>query len=79
MKKQTYIARLKDNAGNIVTFERFSCKKAETVKAQLLKVWSASALYRTFCRNAEIVEVYATPDGYNTEEAPTMIFKLETA
>lgn len=75
--KQTFIARLKDKSGNYVTFERFSCRKPETVKAQLLKVFSDSSLYRVCIKPAEIVEVYATPDGYNANPIPVIIFELK--
>lgn len=75
--KQTFIARLKDKSGNYVTFERFSCRKPETVKAQLLKVYHDSSLYRVCIKPAEIVEVYATPDGYNADPIPVIIFELK--
>lgn len=76
-KKQTFIAYLKDEAGNMVTFERFSCVKAETAKKQLLEVFTRSSLYRVSVKPAKTAEVYATPDGYNTDPAPVLVFDLK--
>lgn len=76
-KKQTFIAYLKDEAGNNVTFERFSCVKAETAKKQLLEVFTRSSLYRVSVKPATRAEVYATPDGYNTDPAPVLVFDLK--
>lgn len=76
-KKQNFVAYLKDEAGNMVTFERFSCMKAETAKRQLLEVFTRSSLYRVSVKPATRAEVYATPDGYNTDPAPVLVFDLK--
>jgi hypothetical protein len=76
-KKQNFVAYLKDEAGNMVTFERFSCMKAETAKKQLLEVFTRSSLYRVSVKPATRAEVYATPDGYNTDPAPVLVFDLK--
>ena len=76
-KRQNFVAYLKDEAGNMVTFERFSCMKAETAKKQLLEVFTRSSLYRVCVKPATRAEVYATPDGYNANPIPVIIFELK--
>lgn len=61
--------------GKQVTFERFGCKRAETVKRQMLKLLQNS-LYRACIDGADTVEIYATPDGYTKEEKPCLAFSV---
>ena len=72
--KQTYIAFFEDRAGKRIDFERFSCKKVETVKKYIRELWNNS-LYRVCTKGAEIVKIYATPDGIQAAE-PAAIVEL---
>ena len=74
--KQTYIAVLEDRDFNMVTFERFACKKAETVKKQMEALFKSS-LYMACIKGAVSVAIYATPDGYSREEAPCLCFNIK--
>ena len=71
----TFIAFFEDNAGNRITFERFACKKVSTVKKYIRELWSNS-LYRVCTRGAEIVKIYATPDGYTAQNTPEAVIEL---
>lgn len=75
MKEQTYIAFFEDRAGKRIDFERFSCKKVETVKKYIRQLWNNS-LYRVCTKGAKIVKIYATPDEYNTLSEPAAIVEL---
>lgn len=66
MKKQTFIVYIKDVSGNMVTFERFSCKKPETVRKAMIKLFE-NDLYRVCNRAAKKIELWDTPNGYKTE------------
>ena len=72
---QTYIAIVEDKNFNMITFERFSCKKLKTVKKNMLSLFQNS-LYRACTPGAAAVAVYKTPDGYNKEESPCMCFNV---
>lgn len=65
----TYIAIIRDENGMQLSFERFSCKKAETVKRQMQQLFK-NELYRICIGNAATIDIYATPDGYNRETTP---------
>ncbi len=69
MKEQTFIAKIYDAAGTCIDFERFTCKRAETVKKHMLRLFD-NELYRICTRGAEKVVIYATPAGmeYNVME-----------
>lgn len=75
MKKQTYIAMIRDNAGQAITFERFTCKRAATVKQNMQQLFK-SDLYRACTKGAATVDVYATPGGYHREPAPVLTFEV---
>lgn len=64
MKEQTYIVYLVDDEGGKVDFERFSCKKIETVKRSMQQLLSNS-LYRVLNKTATKLEIYKT--AYSTE------------
>ena len=66
MKKQTFIAIIKDNTGKEISFERFSCKRADTVKNNMVKLFN-NDLYKACMKNAATVEIYSTTDGYNRD------------
>ena len=73
--KQTFIAIIKNRAGREITFERFSCKRAETVRTNMMQLFK-SDLYRACTRGAETVEIYRTPDGYSREEKPVFTMNI---
>lgn len=58
-----------------ITFERFNCKKIDTVKKNMVKLLN-NDLYRACIKGAKKVKIYRTPDGYNREEKPVFIMDL---
>ena len=76
MQTMTYIAIIQDKDFNQISFERFSCKRLQTVKENMLKLFSNS-LYKACTPGAAAVAVYKTPDGYNKEEYPCMCFNVK--
>ena len=77
MKQQTFIAFFKDSNGEKIDFERFSCRRAETVKKYIEQLWK-SALYRACTKGAETVSIYATPDGIHEQPEPVAVVDLAT-
>lgn len=75
MKKQTFIAIIRDDAGKAITFERFTCKKADTVKRNMQQLFK-SELYRICIGDAATIDIYATPDGYTKEATPDAIMTV---
>lgn len=75
MKKQTFVAIIKDASGKELTFERFSCKRSGTVKTGMMKLLE-NDLYRACVKGAATVEVYSTPDGYNREKNSVLMFTV---
>ena len=75
MQQQTFIAVLLDKSFNQVGFERFSCKKPETVEKLMKKLFD-SPLYRVCSKEAVSIAIYATPDGYNREKDPCKAFYI---
>ena len=69
MKQQTFIVKIYRN-NDQVDFERFTCKKAQTVKANFQKLLENS-LYNTllFMNKPTHAICYATPDGAAETEA----------
>lgn len=65
--KQTYIARIIDGNGNMIGFERFACKKVETVRNNMYRLFQ-NDLYRVCNKTARKLRIYATPDGYHVED-----------
>ena len=76
MRQQTFIAILKDKDFNMVTLERFACKRAATVRNQMESLLQ-NGLYRVCTKEAVIVEIYATPDGYTKEPNPCICFNIK--
>lgn len=76
MKKQTFIALIKDENGNNIGFERFACKKLETVRKNMIDLFN-NDLYRICMSNANMIYVYATPDGYNKDIFPAAQWEVE--
>ena len=75
MKKQTFIAIIKDHAGKEISFERFSCKRADTVKKNMKKLFD-NDLYKACMKNAATVEIYSTTDGYNRDPGIIEVFTV---
>ena len=67
--KQNFIVYLNDDAGKMVTFERFACARLDTVKRNMTKLLKSS-LYRACIKPATSYSVYRTPDGYQKETTP---------
>lgn len=62
MKKQTYIVYIYDEPGKMIGFERFCCKKIETVLKHMNTLFK-NDLYRVCNSGAAKIQVYRTPDG----------------
>lgn len=73
--KQTFLVYVKDASGKIITFERFGCKRAETVKKHMLQLFNNS-LYRVCVKNAATFEIYKTENTVNGQ-APTMVIDVK--
>lgn len=65
--RQTYIARIIDGNGDMIGFERFGCKKVETVRNNMYRLFQ-NDIYRACNRTARKLRIYATPDGYHIED-----------
>lgn len=75
MRKQTFIAIIKDHTGKEISFERFTCKRADTVKNNMVKLFN-NDLYRACLKNAATVEIYSTSNGYNRDAEPVNVFTV---
>lgn len=73
--KQTFIAYIYDNNGRQMDFVRFACKKASTVKNNMMKL-KENSLYRVCTKGADHVKVFATPNGIDKESIPCMEFEF---
>lgn len=76
MKQQTYIAIIEDKDFKQMNFERFCCKKVDTVVKNMRELFK-SDLYRACSKGAVSVAIYATPDGINMEENPCACFNID--
>lgn len=76
MKKQNFIAIVENKNFQMITFERFSCAKVETVKKQMQELFKNS-LYRACTPGAVSVSIYRTPDGYKKENYPCCCFNIK--
>lgn len=67
MKKQTFLVSMQDINGTQKDFYRFSCKKPETCKNQIIVAAKKHSIFPTLWKkdNISTVICYATPDGYN--------------
>lgn len=68
MKKMEYIVYICNN-DSVITFERFSCKRLETVKKSM-ETLLTSDLYRACIKGATKADIYRTLDGYQREPEP---------
>lgn len=76
MKQQTFIVYLEDKNLKMVTFERFSCRRLETVINQMQELLKNS-LYRACTKEAVSVAIYKTPNGYTKDPAPCCCFNIK--
>ena len=76
MKKQTYIAIIFNSNGREIGFERFACKKIETVRKNMIELFN-NDLYRICNKDAAQIKVYATPDGYTMIPDPLAYWQVE--
>ena len=78
--KVTYISREIDVNGKQMDFERWACKKPETIKNRYARVYRESALFQTLMRinKIERIDIYRTPDGYHAEQEPCYSFDLSS-
>ena len=75
--KQTFLALIKDANGKTITFERFSCKRPETVRANMEKVL-ANDLYRVCIgKEAAAVEIYKTDYTVTENQQPVITFTIK--
>lgn len=65
IKQQTFLSKIEDDKGNMIDFERWSCKQLSTVTANLRKLYKMSLFQRLYKGKGLHVVIYATPDGYN--------------
>ena len=72
MKKQTYIAYFKDENGDMITFERFTCKRVKTVVKSIRELLN-NDLYMVCVKGTKTVEIYASPDGSHIEMVPEYV------
>ena len=81
MKQQNCILKVVKN-GVTIDFERFACKKAQSVINQYKKTFLPCNFNDYFFREyhtADVIKIIATPDGYNDgetleEDTPEQIF-----
>ncbi|RHC46687.1 hypothetical protein DW839_30880 [Enterocloster bolteae] len=70
MKQQNCILKVVKN-GVTIDFERFACKKAQSVINQYKKTFLPCNFNDYFFREyhtADVIKIIATPDGYNDGE-----------
>lgn len=65
IKRQTFLSKIEDDEGNMIDFERWSCKRLSTVEANLRKLYKMSLFQRLYKGKGLHVVIYATPDGYD--------------
>ena len=75
MKKQTFIVFIYNADGKRIDFERFACKKVDTVKKHMNILFN-DRLYRICTPGAASWKVFETPDGVNHGENPVYIHNL---
>lgn len=71
--KQTFLVYIKDASGKIITFERFGCKRLETVEKNMEKLINNS-MYCACIKGAATYEIYQTENTANG--APIMIYDI---
>ena len=75
MKRQTFIAMVFDKERQAefesIDFQRWTYKRPQTVKTKMIELcehYHFPEYYDKVCK------IYATPDGYNYEKTPTLVF-----
>lgn len=75
MKKMTFIAMVFDKEHQakheIVDFQRWDYKRAQTVKTKMLELCQRPIFSDYY---GKVCKIYASPDGYNHEANPTLVF-----
>lgn len=76
MPKQTFISCYYKNENDkmYVDFNRWGYKKPETI---LKKILDFIKEYPLLCKEWNTIKIFATPDGYNAEETPILIYNNE--
>lgn len=84
--KQTFIAYMLDDNGNVIDFYRFSYKRASAVERRIRQAMSEGntglmSLYRNdWMKNGVTTcAIYATPDGVSKEKMPEIVFMMDWA
>lgn len=68
-KTQTYIALIETAAGKMLTFDRWSYKRPETIVKKYAEAVEADLdFWCMIWKGGANLALYATPDGCNTEE-----------
>lgn len=73
--RMNYIVYVCDNNEYTITFERFNCKKLDTVKKNMVKLLN-NDLYCVCIKGAKKVKIYRTPNGYTREEEPVFVMDI---
>ena len=77
MKKMTYIALVfdKEHQGKHeeIDFQRWGYKRAQTVKKKMLELCKRIHFPEYY---GKVCKIYATPDGYNLEGTPALVFNF---
>lgn len=75
MKKMTFIALVfdKEHQGKHenIDFQRWEYKRVQTVKEKMLELCQRPFFSEYY---GKVCKIYATPNGYDKEEIPTLVF-----
>ncbi len=82
MKNQTFITKVIDKNGKTLDFERWTHKKADTVRKKVeflysIKCNSLSRLYLPTLKQGEKILCVPTPDGYHEKGDPVWEISTE--
>ena len=74
-QRQTFIVYEEDAQGKILKFERFACKRLETVKRNMWKLYEMNN--KSVSGSGVFVwKIYATPEGVHKDLEPVCIVHL---
>lgn len=77
MKKMTFIALVFDREHQgkheEIDFQRWEYKRVQTVKEKMLLLCERFHFADYY---GKVCKIYATPDGYNKEEEPALVFNF---
>ena len=75
MKKMTFIALVFDKEHQSkheeIDFQRWGYKRVQTVKEKMLELCERFHFPEYY---GKVCKVYATPDGYNQDKLPSLVF-----